>query len=696
VTALAAAGYALAALLFGVLSLLLLTQWRGRAKGGYLLGACAVSTVWAALHAVQIAYAALPGALLVVSEALRYFTWLLFLVAVLSAIGVGSTAYQRALTAVRLVLFALVAVVLVSVDHHGPIGAAVGLDGAGADVVPVSFLLLAIAGMAAIEQVLRNTPAERRWAIKFLCIGLGALFVFDFYLYTDALLFRRLDRETWMARGVVNAMVVPLIAVSAARNPAWSLPLAVSRRVVLHTTAFFSAGVYMLLMALAGYYIKAFGGEWGEVLQAAFVVGALLLLFVLLFSGQLRARLRVLINKHFFTYRYDYREEWLRLIGILAGPGDGRPLHERVIVAIAEIVESPGGLLWLCDERGSCRLAARLHHSECELPPLPATNALPAFLEERRWVIDLDELEREPGRYGDLALPEWLAVIDSPWLIVPLIHNDRLKGFVVLFRPRAPQALNWENLDLLKTAGMQAASYIALNQAAQALAEARQFEGFNRISAFVIHDLKNLIAQLSLVVANAQRHRTNPEFIDDAVHTIENSVAKMNRLMAQLRAAAAPEAAAAVELGSLIADVVAAHQRQRPAPRYAGPAEHVRVRADPDRLSAVIGHIVQNAQDATSPAGEVTVRLAVAGDRATVTVRDSGAGMDEAFVRDRLFRPFDSTKGLTGMGIGAYECREFVTSLGGWVEVESAPGKGTSFSILLPVAEAPGGSEVRH
>jgi putative PEP-CTERM system histidine kinase len=685
----AAAGYALAAVLFGILTALLLTQWRGRAKGGYLLAACVVSTLWAALHAWQIVVPDLPGSVLLAAEALRYFTWLLFLLAVLSPAAARDAAYRRTLAVARLVLFGLVAIVLVSLDDHGPVGAAAGSEATRAGLKLVGLLLLAIAGMALIEQVLRSTPAERRWGIKFLCLGLGAIFVFDFYLYTDALLFRRLDRATWLARGAVNAMVVPLLAVSAARNPDWSMPLAVSRRLVLHTTAFFGAGVYMLLMALAGYYIKVYGGEWGVILQGAFVVGALLLLLVLLFSGQLRARLRVMINKHFFTYRYDYREEWLRLIGVLAGPNAQQPLNERVIVAIGEIVESPGGLLWLCDEQGTCRLAARLHHPEVELPPQPAPNPLATFLEERRWVVDLDELARDPERYANLHLPDWLQRVDAPWLIVPLVHHDRLKGFVVLFRPRAPQTLNWENLDLLKTAGMQAASYLALNQAAQALAEARQFEGFNRISAFVIHDLKNLIAQLSLVVSNAQRHKANPQFIDDAVRTIENSVAKMNRLMAQLRSAAT-ERAEPVDLRALLAGVVSTHQRQRPAPRFEGGAGPVHVRADSDRLSAVVGHIVQNAQDATPPTGEVAVSLEVAAGRAIVTIRDTGSGMDETFVRERLFRPFDSTKGLTGMGIGAYECREFVTSLGGWVEVQSAPGRGTSFTIVLPAAEPAG------
>jgi len=690
VTTIAAVGYGLAAFLFAVLTLLLLTQWRGRPKGGYLLAASALSAAWGVLNAWQIVDPVLPALVLSVAEALRNFSWLFFLLAILDPIAQRSPGYGRALTAGRLLLFLLVAVVLLAPGHIDPLADAETVPTSAGDVRLVGQLLLAIAGMALVEQVLRNTPSERRWSIKYLCIALGAIFVFDFYLYTDALLFRRVDRDIWLSRGVVNAMVVPLVAVAAARNPDWSLPLFVSRRAVLHTTAFFSAGVYMLLMALAGYYIKIYGGEWGAVLQTAFLFGAGVLLVALLFSGQLRARVRVFINKHFFNYRYDYREEWLRLIEILTGRRSDQPLHERVVFALSEIVESRGGLLWLCDEQGAFRKVAEFNHPEVAFAPQPAGEPLAAFMEERRWVVNLEEYETNRPLYGSLTLPAWLERVEDPWLIVPLMHNDRLRGFVVLMQPRAPQTLNWENLDLLKTAGMQAASYIVLNQAAEALAEARQFEGFNRLSAFIMHDLKNLIAQLSLVTTNAQRHKHNPAFIDDAIRTIDNAVGKMNRLMVQLRTAIAPPAAEPVDLGALLEGVVVSHKRQQPAPRLDNRAGVLRVQADPDRLSAVIGHVVQNAQDATPPTGEIDVSLRSRDGHAIVTIRDTGSGMDETFLRERLFRPFDSTKGLTGMGIGAYECREFVKSLGGWVEVESMPGRGTSFVIGLPlVAAAP-------
>ena len=265
-------------------------------------------------------------------------------------------------------------------------------------------------------------------------------------------------------------------------------------------------------------------------------------------------------------------------------------------------------------------------------------------------------------------------------------------GFVSLLRPRAPQNLNWENRDLLKTAGMQAASYLALYQAADALADARQFEGFNRLSAFVIHDLKNLIAQLSLVAKNAAKHKHNPDFVDDAVNTIENSVLKMNRLMAQLQSADAlgEGEGRAIDLVSELRSLVDVRSNSLPKPELECETEKAEVLGQGDRLGAVFGHVLQNALDATPADGNVRVVLRTRGEHAIVEIRDTGVGMDKHFIENRLFRPFDSTKGLAGMGIGAYECREVVQAAGGQVNVDSELGKGTVFRIMLPLAKAAG------
>ena len=681
---LALIGYGATGLAFGVLFLLLLTGWRQRFRGTQLLIAVGGSAVWALTAAAQAAIGR-PGLDLVwAAEVIRNLLWIFFLLHLLKPFAEGNPVYTRLLQYVRLAALVLALLMLVMLVNIPVLTAYLQAGDVQREFSLIGQLLFAVLGLALVEQLFRNTPMELRWGIKHLCFGLGAAFVYDFYLYTDALLFHRLDAAIWSARGFVIVLAAPLIGITAARNPDWSLPVSLSRRMVLHSTTLFSAGLYMLLMALAGYYIKSFGGEWGGVLQIAFLFGAVVVLVALLFSGQFRARLRVFLDKHFFSYRYDYREEWLRVIGLLAERRNDKPLTERVIWALADIVESSGGALWLRSEKADYRLAARFNAQQEFAPVVPVDQSLIAFLGDRRWVVDIDEFRAEPEVYEDLTLPDWIFDMPDAWLVIPLVHDAELLGFVLLLQPRAPQSINWENLDLLKTVGMQAAGYLAFNQAAQALAEARQFEGFNRLSAFVIHDLKNLIAQLSLVATNAARHKHNPEFIDDAVGTIENAVQKMNRLMVQLQSADITGQNRRLDLIEEVRGVVAAKGGGLPRPVLRSEVENLFVSAEPDRLSAVIGHVVQNAQDATPADGSVEVLLRQSGEQAIVEVRDSGCGMDADFVKTRLFRPFDSTKGLTGMGIGAYECREVISALGGQVVVESRPGHGTLFRIILP------------
>jgi putative PEP-CTERM system histidine kinase len=230
-----------------------------------------------------------------------------------------------------------------------------------------------------------------------------------------------------------------------------------------------------------------------------------------------------------------------------------------------------------------------------------------------------------------------------------------------------------------------AASYLALEDAGRALAEARQFEGFNRLSAFVIHDLKNLIAQLSLVVRNAERHHNNPEFMRDAIKTVDHAVGKMSRLMSQLKNSGSAESERIIDLGELLHEVVEARKVQAPIPTCDMFRKPIRIKANRDRLASSFEHIIQNAQDAAGKNGRVRVRMKMSDTgHATVEIEDNGIGMDEEFIRTRLFKPFETTKGVTGMGIGAYESREYIRSLGGELSVRSEPGKRTLFTFWLP------------
>jgi putative PEP-CTERM system histidine kinase len=475
-------------------------------------------------------------------------------------------------------------------------------------------------------------------------------------------------------------------------SAAWSLPVPPPRVFVSRQFAFYAATLIVLCLyvgvtVMGAYYARAHAGEWGAPLQALFIGTAVALLIAFLLAEWPLRRLRVFIATHFYRNKYDYRLEWLRFVQTLS-IGETEDARRNAIRAVAQIFASPRGLLVLRDPAGgqfylqAAWPEERLAFPECT--PVPVEDSLPRFLHERQWVVDLHEYATHPELYRDLALPAWLGP-NGPWrLIVPLLVGDQMLGFLVLAAPPEPYDINYEDRDLLKTVGRNVAVHLAQRRADEQLAESRQFDAYNRFAAFVMHDLKNSVAQLQLLVANAQRHRHNPVFFDDAIGTIRNTSERMTRLIEQLQRRETQGTRRAVDLEAAVHAAVARAEARVPAVSVAGDLAGVQVTADPDRLAAVIEHVIRNAQEATASTGTVSVELQMLDGQARVAVVDNGAGMDEDFLRHRLFRPFDSTKGAKGMGIGAYQAREYARDLGGDVEVWSAPGRGTRFCIRLP------------
>jgi putative PEP-CTERM system histidine kinase len=684
--------YGLAAAAYFALSLMLMTRWRRQFHGSLLLPASLVSAMWSAALAWQSTGMGIPLAgLFLMLEVVRDTLWLAVLMRVIGGVS-GREIPRWAHTGVYAVaalvmLAALMAGVLDDLD--------IEIDLSGTVLVP-GVLLLALIGLFLVEQVYRNTRSSQEWSVKFFWIAAGTLFVYDLCLYSITLLFREIPLGVWEARGAANAIAVPLLAVGVARTAQWSPQVFMSRRPVLYTTSFIGAGLYLLAISVVGYYIRIFGGSWGGAAQILFIFGAALLLVIVLFSGQARAWIRVFLTKHFYPYKYDYRVEWLRMIRTLSASVD-TSLAQRTITALAQIVNSNAGGIWVATDEG------RFVPSGGDLagpdsPSEPADSPFLAFIAAREWIVDLNAQRRlagaesaaGEGRAGGLAVsqkeeraPEWLLRLDRAWLVIPLLQEDRLVAFVAVAQSLAPQDLAWEDLDLLRTVGRQVAGYIALDLAARKLAQSQQFEAYNRFAAFMMHDLKNLVAQQTLVVQNAARHRDKPEFIEDAITTIDNSVRRMNRLLEQLRRGDTMGVARRVRLGDVCAETVRRCADRRPAPQFTA-KDDAEVLVSAERLALVLGHVIRNAQDATSPEGRVDVELRREGHNAVIEVRDTGTGMDPAFVRDRLFRPFDTTKGSQGMGIGAFQTREFVRMSGGDVAVHSTPGKGTRFVITLP------------
>ena len=671
--------YAIATLGFAAFAIQLSVGWRGGGRAMLFLASITLGAFWAAAATV---FSINPSFALWNTthwfDIARLVTAACFLAVVLGASDPQDAGRRLG---GRLWIFGLIGTI-------GALALLIGLpsaelQGGKATWAFSPHLTLSLLTVILAEQVYRRSPASRRWAVRPLVVGLAGPMVLDVVLYSDAMLFRGLDPDLWASRGFAYFLALPLLGVAARRNRDWSFEVAVSRNVIQGSTVVLVAGIYLLVISGAGYYVRYFGGTWGKTLQVIVLFGALLALGFLVVSTTFRSKLRVLVAKNFFSYKYDYRDEWLKFTRVLSSGEGPSPVEELCIRALADLVESNGGGLWLKDtEERSFFQVARWNHPR--IADVEAVDgALATFLHRSGWVIEVRAARRDPIALGGLVLPDWMDRAPNAWLILPLAVGEHLIGFVVLDAPRVKLVVDWEVRDLLKTAGSQAASYLAMSQATEALIEARKFDAFNRMSAFVVHDLKNLIAQMQLLLRNAKRHHANPDFQRDMLETVEHVADRMTHLMKQLRLGERPvERPGPVDLSALVRRI-GQSKRQLHAGLSFDVHDDVMAQGHADRLERVIGHLIENGLDAAGNGGKVSVRVFRDNSSAIIEVKDNGPGMSPEFIRDRLFRPFQTTK-ANGMGIGAYESHQYVAALGGQIIVKSELDSGTQFRVVLP------------
>ncbi len=569
-------------------------------------------------------------------------------------------------------------------------------------------LISAVVVLLCVEQIYRNARPEARWMLKFLCLGLAVIFAFDIALRADALLNERIDPTLAAARGYVNALAAPLVILGVTRMAPARFRLSLSREVALHTATLIVTGLFLLAMAVVAYGFRLIGSAWGSVLQWVLLFSAAAGFMALLSSGRLRADARVALAKHFFSHRYDYRREWFELTRMLSSadnpiggrarssPAPSAPgaLTDRCLAALCRMVDSPGGRLWMLDLEGNWRVRAALNLPAAQ--DIDGKAPVARFLIAEDWIHDIDAWRDDRIPAGCPALPEWLGRDRQTWILMPLRVQSETVALIQLQKPRHPIPVDWEVRDLLRAAGQQVAGMLRVEQTVEALIEARQFESFNRMSAFVVHDLKNLVSQLALMLKNAERHRDDPRFQDDMLDTVSNVLDRMQSMLLQLRSGVTPiEAAGVIDLDGCLRKVV--EGRRWPAPgalldldQGAGEiaSNPVKVLAHADRLERVIGHLIQNALEASEGRAGVRVHRSVRQGEAMVQVIDQGRGMSEEFIEQQLFRPFRSTK-AHGMGIGAFESREYLREIGARLDVSSAPDVGSTFTIHLPLQVTP-------
>ncbi len=677
------AGYLVAGLSFFLMGLLTLIGASGLLRG-HRLSLAATGMLWAAYHGLSNLplATALRQPVNFAVEALFLLVWFALLYRLLRGPYKQSMpeTVRRALLLFWLLLVAS-GILVAWLSNRVLFPAGVFYD--------LILLSAALVCLALSAQLHRDAPVEDHGALQ-LFTWAGALTGgSQAVIFALAALSTEVGNQYSVFRTVPISLASLLLIAAARRRPQWSLAIFVSPQARAYAPRLLGMLAILALLAVTVPAFRALPSAASANLALGFVPILGLPVAALLFSEDISARLRVFISKHFLPFRYDYREEWLRLIDTLASPVHRLPLPERAIKAVAQIVGSPAGVLWLRrtdDEAFIC--AARWNTRAWPDQPVAPDDPVLEFMRERQWIMDTAELNRDPELYAGLQRPEWLERFPDALLVVPLISSEMLIGFIVLFQSSSAFRLTFEEIDLLRTSGRQIAAYLAQYQADQQLAEVQQFEAFNRLTAFVMHDLKNLIAQQSLVVKNASRHKDNPAFFEDAIATIDNSVGRMSRLLKQLQSGESAGPRQQARLANMLRESVERSAGRKPEPVLELPETALVATLERERFVAIVAHLIRNAQDATAADGTVTVVLRQVGDAAEVEIADDGSGMEAEFVRSRLFRPFDSTKGSKGMGIGAYQARAFVVEAGGSLDVWSEPGRGSRFTIRIPARVA--------
>ena len=667
--------HALAAMLFA--SLLIWRLGEGARQPGQrlLLGAFAVTACWSWLQAIT------PGnALVGFAESARNLVWIGLLYS-LSAVR------DERQHGVRLVYGAVAAAIGMQLIAAG---LAIASPDPALDQTSLILRITTAAGALVLAHNFYGQAAPTsRSHIRLAMLGLSWMWIYDLNYYTISYIGSATAQWLFEWRGIAVALTAPLFALGARHDQGWTIRL--SRAATFQSLSLLGICGYFALMAIVATALRGTGVDWSATLMigvlAVMTVGAM----VLIPSPRARGWMKTKLTKHLFEHRYDYRTEWLRFTETLGQSGaDALPLGERIVKAFADVVEAPGGLLLTNEDGRSLTVGAAWNWPSPNLPVEQLHDARDFWnaIESSRYILQIQALREGWAKAEDkhVPVPEGLLRDKHAWTAIPLIHHERLTGIVVLAAPEYRRPLDWEDFDLLRTAGRQAASSLAEAHGQEALSNAQRFEEFNRRFAFILHDVKNLVSQLSLLARNAERHADNPEFRADMVATLKGSVEKMNDLLARL----SPRAGARVQriepqpLRPLLTAAIAAKRGDHDVDLLGDAG--VWVEADGPALEQAVSHLLQNAVEACSSTVPVTVRVTPAAPSVIISIADKGVGMDSDFVRNRLFQPFASSK-PSGFGIGAFEARSIVTAMGGRLGVDSCPGKGTTFTITLPAAE---------
>jgi putative PEP-CTERM system histidine kinase len=537
----------------------------------------------------------------------------------------------------------------------------------GAFYFYIGFSVCCMVALFNIEVTLASAVHFRRWKIKFVLLGAVSILAALVLYASQGLLYRSIDMSLASLRSVALLLGAGMMWFSDLRRGP-EVRISFSRRLAFKSVVLAAAGLYLVGLGLLGEGARLFGDELGRavLLGVSFLAG--LGLITLFLSDTVRRKIRLFLQMHFYGEKYDYRIQWVQFTQHLASARTQSELQQAALSACCETFGIVGAGLFLFDHGRKLYLPVSLVETDPHEGGFEQGSVLVTALESRRSVL----------RAADVNDP-------SPWLAragfaIPIFREDVLDGFVLLGPPINPkEEYDEEDFELMDTMARHISSALLNMRLLDQLARSREMEIMGKVSAFVLHDLKNHVYTLSLMADNAQKHIANPEFQKDLVDSLGSTVGKMKILISQLKGLPDRHTLKREAVGLLSL----AREATRPLPqeRLDFQGQDVRVMVDSAEMGKVILNLCLNALEASTVGQTITV--AVGGDpEPFVKVTDHGVGIAEEFMAGGLFEPFKSTK-VKGMGIGLYQCKQIVEAHGGRIEVRSALGEGAEFVICI-------------
>jgi putative PEP-CTERM system histidine kinase len=553
------------------------------------------------------------------------------------------------------------------------------------------FLLGALLVMMNLERTFRSSVGTMRWRIKFMILGLGALFAVRTYTSSQVLLFHAASLPLQTLNSGALLLACLLILRSLLRTGHFDVSVYPSHALLYNSLTVLLAGIYLTLVGVFAKLATLLGGEAGFQLKAFVMLVALVLLAALLLSDHARLHLKRFVSRHLQRPLYDYRSVWRTFTEGTARRVEQSELCAALVKLVSEVFQALSVTIWLVDERkvklvfAASTSLSQARAAQLVLAPDEAAQVI-AALSGHREPVDLDTSKEMWASALRRSHPEQFPGAGNR-VCVPLFAGGELLGLMTLGDRVGNVPLSLQDCDLLRSVGDQAATGLLNIQLSQRLAQGKQLEAFQAMSAFFVHDLKNTASSLSLMLKNFPLHFQDPKFREDALRGISKTVTHINDLISRLSLLRQDLAIHPVEsdLNELVTQALTS-QTEAPGIEMTTELRPLpKVLVDPAQIQKVITNLVLNARDALSAAGWIRVETSRRNGWVVLAVVDNGCGMSPEFVEQSLFRPFQTTK-KNGLGIGMFHCKTIVEAHRGLIEVQSEPGKGTAFRVLLPVA----------